>query len=94
MSRRLFLERQTYRRSRLEDAARLMPILGMFLFFGPVFILTSETGVGAGTSGWMLYFLVVWAVLIALTAIISRALARSGGEGAEQPPPGDDGGTS
>ena len=53
MNRRLFLERRTYRRNRLQDAARLAPILGVLLFFGPVFILTSDTGVGGSTSGWL-----------------------------------------
>jgi hypothetical protein len=38
MARRVFLERRTYRKNRLQDAARLLPVLGMILFFGPVFI--------------------------------------------------------
>jgi Na+/proline symporter/DNA-binding response OmpR family regulator len=38
MARRVFLERRTYRMNRLQDAARLLPVLGMILFFGPVFI--------------------------------------------------------
>jgi hypothetical protein len=77
MSRRLFLERRTYRRNRLQDGARLAPVLGAFLFFGPVFILTSDTGVGGGTSGWLVYFLGVWFGLVILSAALSAALARA-----------------
>ncbi|MBF9035631.1 hypothetical protein HKCCE2091_15390 [Rhodobacterales bacterium HKCCE2091] len=74
--RRRFLERHTYRRYRLEDAARLVPVLGAFLFFGPVAILTTETGIGGGTSGWLIYFITVWFGLICLAAALSRALMR------------------
>lgn len=77
MNRRLFLERRTYRRNRLQDAARLAPVLAAFLFFGPVFILTSDTGVGGGTGGWLVYFLLVWAGLVVLSAALSAALGRA-----------------
>jgi len=77
MNRRLFLERRTYRRNRLQDAARLAPVLAGFLFFGPVFILTSETGVGGGTGGWLVYFLLIWAGLVVLSAALSAALGRA-----------------
>lgn len=84
MRRRLFLERRTYRRNRLQDGARLMPVLGAFLFFGPVFILTSETGVGGATARWLVYFLLVWLGLVGLSAGLSVALGRAF--------PGDDAG--
>lgn len=90
-ARRLFLERRTYRRNRLQDAARLLPVLGAFLFFGPVFILTTEAGVGGRTGGWMVFFLGVWLGLIALTALVSWALRRLGAAGV---PPEDRGGRS
>ena len=77
MSRRLFLERRTYRRNRLQDAARLAPVLAMFLFFGPVFILTSNTGISGETGGWLVYFLGVWAGLVVLSGVLSAALARA-----------------
>jgi hypothetical protein len=53
MARRVFLERRTYRMNRLQDAARLLPVLGMILFFGPVFI--SDDGGATPTArarGW------------------------------------------
>lgn len=94
MNRRLFLERRTYRRNRLQDAARLAPVLGAFLFFGPVFILTSDTGVGGGTSGWLVYFLGVWFGLVILSAALSYAIGRvfPGEDGAWPPSDGSEGG--
>lgn len=94
MNRRLFLERRTYRRNRLQDAARLAPVLGAFLFFGPVFILTSDTGVGGGTSGWLVYFLGVWFGLVILSAALSIAIGRvfPGEDGAWPPPDESEGG--
>lgn len=76
MARRLFLERRTYRKNRLQDAARLLPVLGVILFFGPVFI-TEDTGGEASTSlaAWLVYCFVVWLGLIVLTLIVSRTLA-------------------
>jgi len=76
MARRVFLERRTYRKNRLQDAARLLPVLGMILFFGPVFI-SGDAGGEAGTSmaDWLVYCFVVWVVLIAVTALVNRALA-------------------
>ena len=71
--RRLFLERRTYRLSRLQDAARLLPILGLILIFGPIFISDDTEAVGA-LGGRLIYFFAIWLVLIVLTAVVSRAL--------------------
>lgn len=75
MARRIFLERRTYRKNRLQDAARLLPVLGMILFFGPVFI-TEDSGSESAPSlaMWLVYCFVVWLVLIVVTALVSRAL--------------------
>jgi hypothetical protein len=83
MARRLFLTRRTYRKNRLQDAARLLPVLGMILFFGPVFI-TDNTSREAGTTlaDWLVYCFVVWVGLIAVAMLVSRALAEPGPEGA------------
>ncbi|WP_071674631.1 hypothetical protein [Nioella nitratireducens] len=89
MNRRLFLERRTYRRNRLQDAARLAPVLGTFLFFGPVFILTSDTGVGGGTAGWLVYFFFVWLALVGLAAALSVPLGRAFPSEDGQRGPGD-----
>ena len=89
MAERVFLERRTYRRNRLQDAARLLPVLGLMLIFAPIFIRDSDAvpirGVGGavggaagpGLSGWLIYYFVVWAGLIVITALVSRALVRT-----------------
>lgn len=82
MARRLFLERRTYRQNRLQDAARLLPILGLILIFGPIFIRDEGEGAilassvaGAPTlAGQLVYYFAIWLGLIALTALVSRAL--------------------
>ncbi|MGP1356838.1 MAG: hypothetical protein ACTS11_09965, partial [Roseicyclus sp.] len=76
MARRLFLERRTYRKNRLQDAARLLPVLGMILFFGPVFIGGGGDVEGAASlADWLVYIFVVWLGLIVVTMLVSRALA-------------------
>ncbi len=78
MSRRLFLERHTYRRHRLRDAARLLPVLGLILIFGPIFIRDDPEGAALTLAGGLVYYLAVWLGLIVLTALVSRALAAAG----------------
>jgi len=63
----VFLERQSYRRRRLMDTARLLPVLGALLFAVP--LLWPGTGDdGAAmplpTSRAILYIFLVWALLI------------------------------
>jgi hypothetical protein len=77
MARRLFLERRTYRQNRLQDAARLLPVLGLVLVFAPVFIRGDAALMGgADLSNWLVYYFVVWIGLIVLTAFVSRSLTR------------------
>ena len=95
MARRLFLELRTYRQNRLQDAARLLPVLGLVLVFAPVFIRGEAAQVEVGgpdLADWLVYYFSVWLGLIVLTAFVSRALTRS--KGAETPPsqPGPEGG--
>ncbi len=78
MARRLFLERRTYRLNRLQDAARLLPVLGLVLIFGPIFIRGPEAD-AVDLSGTLVYYFVIWAGLIALTAFVSGALSRMQG---------------
>ena len=66
----LFLARQSYRRRRLEDAARLLPILGVFLFLLPLLV----TSVGTAEVG--MYLFIAWFGLIVATAVIARGLSR------------------
>ncbi|MBN2906998.1 MAG: hypothetical protein JXJ18_09850 [Rhodobacteraceae bacterium] len=65
----LFLARQGYRRRRLADMARLMPVLGLALFLVP--LLDANGGFGAGM---LIYLFTVWFGLIAGTAVLARRL--------------------
>lgn len=79
MARRLFLERRTYRQNRLQDAARLLPVLGLVLILAPTFIRGEAVPEADGPrlSSWLVYYFIVWIGLIAVTAFVSRALVRS-----------------
>lgn len=79
MARRLFLERRTYRRNRMQDAARLLPVLGLILIFGPIFIRDDAAGEALTLSGGLVYYLVIWAGLIVLAALVNRSLMQMTG---------------
>lgn len=81
MTQRVFQERRTYRRYRLMDASRLLPILGAGLLFGPVLIQSGEGAVA--TSRLWLYLLAAWLALVVLAAAIAVALSRILGAEAE-----------
>lgn len=80
MPRRLFLQRRTYRQNRLQDAARLLPVLGIVLIFAPIFIRDTGTlppdAQGAGLGTWLIYYFAIWLGLIVLTALVGRGLVR------------------
>ena len=65
----LFLARESYRRRRLGDAARLLPWVGGALFLLPV-MFTRQVGTAAAG----LYLFGAWTALIVLAAVISRRL--------------------
>lgn len=71
-----FLEHDVYRRRRLIDAVKLLPILGLCLFLAPALIL----GDGAGSTALrLIYFFVMWAALILICACLIRALSKGSG---------------
>ncbi|QBF32563.1 hypothetical protein [Thalassococcus sp. S3] len=72
----VFLERQSYRRRRLLDAARFLPVLGALLFAFPLLWPKPETGEAVSMSSAMLYVFGVWAVLIGLAACFGLAQRR------------------
>ena len=76
----LFLARAPYRRRRLRDAARLLPVLGAFLLLLPLFW-AAESRMSL-TSGDVIYFFLVWLVLIGLAAVFAPGLR--GGEGGDE----------
>lgn len=68
----LFLPPASYRRRRLRDAARLLPIVGAFLLFLP--ILWMPGGKITLTAGDIIYFFAVWLILIVVAAAFARGL--------------------
>jgi hypothetical protein len=71
----LFLAPASYRRRRLSDAARLLPILGIILFFLP--LMWTDTLELQLTPGHLIYFFGVWLVLVIIAAAFAPGL-RSG----------------
>jgi peptidoglycan/LPS O-acetylase OafA/YrhL len=66
----LFLARAVYRKRRLRDAARLLPLLGVFLLVLPAL----WTKPASGGADWV-YVFVVWAGLIGLAFALAPGLA-------------------
>ena len=87
----VFLARRSYRRRRMADAARLLPLAGGILFCVPLLWKVAEDG--ARTVGVMIYVFALWVLLVAVSALVSRHLRHdedtrdreegSGGGGAE-----------
>lgn len=86
----LFLERASFRRRRLGDAARVLPVLAAALLLVPVWWMPERLSFAAGAI-WMFG---VWAGLIVAIGVLNRALRRAEGAtlsaGDDAPPPGDD----
>ena len=76
----LFLARASYRRRRLRDAARLLPIIGTFLLILPT--LWVEDGKIHLTAADLIYFFTVWLLLVIVAAVFARGLRP--GERAEE----------
>ena len=74
----MFLERRSYRRRRLMDALRLLPILGVMLWTLPIFWPSGEDATAASNpvpmSNAVLYVFAVWVALIALAFGLWRSL--------------------
>jgi len=82
----IFLARDSYRRRRVADAARLVPVMGLILLLLP--------GLWTTTAGSMIYIFSVWAILIVVIGAMSSRLGRITATGDEandsqrDPPPG------
>ena len=76
-ARPLFLQRASYRRRRLMDAARMLPVLGVILLAVPLLWPEPDTLAGAGAQGEVamsyatIYIFGVWALLILLAGLFS-----------------------
>ena len=75
----LFLARAPYRRRRLRDAARLLPVVGTLLLLLPV-LWTADAQVHL-TSGEVIYFFLVWLGLIGVAAAFAPGLRGGDGTG-------------
>lgn len=73
----LFLERRSYRRRRVADAARLLPLVGSVLVFVPILWLPDRTAAPDTVRGG-LYLFAVWALLIGVAFALSRVLSGEG----------------
>ncbi|MCC1491775.1 hypothetical protein [Cognatishimia sp. F0-27] len=77
----VFLERQTYRRRRLADGARALPVLGLLLWFLPMVWSAKENGVQATHA--LIYIFLIWTGLVALSAGVLLALRHTERQDAE-----------
>ncbi|MDT8853657.1 hypothetical protein RNZ50_01145 [Paracoccaceae bacterium Fryx2] len=70
----LFVARRSYRRRRIRDAARLLPVFGAFLFLLP--ILWAPAGTEArDTAPDGIYLFVIWFGLVVVAAVLAPFLA-------------------
>lgn len=69
----LFLKRRSYRRRRMRDAARLLPVFGAFFFLLPILWSPGRTPV-PDTAPDGIYLFVVWFLLILAAAALAPGL--------------------
>lgn len=67
----LFVERETYRRRRLIDAARILPVAGLVALLLPV--LWSQSG-QTSTANEALYLFGLWFAMILAARLMARPL--------------------
>ncbi|MEO9682593.1 MAG: hypothetical protein ABJR46_14025 [Tateyamaria sp.] len=64
----VFLERRSYRRRRMMDALRVLPVVGVLLWMVPLFWPTASDGPDApaamAMSDAIVYVFVIWLILI------------------------------
>lgn len=72
----VFVERRAYRRRRLTDAARLLPILGVVLMCLPLLWAGGAEG-PVKTTYAMIYLFGLWLALVAISALLVRYLKAS-----------------
>ena len=78
----LYLARAPYRRRRLRDAARLLPVFGALLLILP--LLWSGDPAARLTSGDVIYFFGLWLVLILVAAAFAPGLQGDAAPGDEE----------
>jgi fatty acid desaturase len=78
----VFLARRSYRRRRVADAARLLPLAGGILFCVP--LLWQGAGGGARTVVAVIYVFGLWGLLVVVSGVVSRHLRGDEDERADQ----------
>lgn len=68
---RVFLERRSYRQRRIIDAARILPIVGLLLWFVPLVWPNADSAGTIKTSTATLYIFAIWIGLIVLGAFLA-----------------------
>ena len=81
----LFLARETFRRRRLMDAARVLPFAGLFLVLLPM-LWPAPAGEAPNAAREGVYLFIVWFALVVAAWALSRRLAT-----VMEPDPADDG---
>ena len=70
----LFLARSLYRKRRLSDAAKLLPIFGAVLLLLPLlWVHQSAPGRSSTATNWV-YLFIVWSFLILAAACLAKSL--------------------
>lgn len=69
----LFLERASFHRRRLGDAARILPVLAVLLVLVPVWWMPGPLS----SAGGAVWFFALWAALIVAIWVLHRALLRA-----------------
>jgi hypothetical protein len=64
----VFLQRDTYRRRRIGDAIKLLPIAGLVLFFMPLILGTPDRPAQTSSLGIFIFF--SWCVLIGMSVLL------------------------
>jgi len=72
----LFLQRESYRRRRLIDAARFLPILGLLLWAVPLLWSGGPEDAMPG-SGALIYIFGIWTALVVAAFVLSVRLRRN-----------------
>lgn len=82
----LFLERASYRRRRLGDAARILPVLALALLLLPVWWMPELVSL----TGGAIWLFGLWAGVIALTALLHATLTATDRKARWSNGPGED----
>lgn len=72
----LFLERQSYRRRRLIDMIRMLPVIGALLWAVPL-LWPVGTESDTPTSAAIIYLFGVWFAMVVLSAVLAWILKRN-----------------